>query len=139
MRRSYRLILVIAMTAIVPFVLWAGGGHEPGDLVTPEEAYQLVEAGSALMVDVRSPIEYEEYHITGAILSPYFDLDDEAVARLAEYDMTLITYCACPAEETSAAVASELIARAVTNVLVLRGGIRGWAEAGYPVEVASWP
>lgn len=125
-------VLLIAITATVVGV----GRRRPGDLISPRDAYDMIIDRTAVLVDVRDRSSYEELHLAGAILVPLNQVGANA-ARLAELDRTLIIYCSCPAEETSSAAAIELISRGVEDVLVLRGGVRGWVESDLPVRLGS--
>jgi len=49
----------------------------------------------------------------------------------------VVLYCTCPSEETSAKVAMELRRMGVQRVRPLRGGLQGWKDCGYPVEVVE--
>lgn len=60
------------------------------NFIDPQTARQLVDEG-ALLVDVRTPQEYNERHIPGALNLPLQELE----ARTAELpkDRTLVLYC----------------------------------------------
>ncbi|MFW6313602.1 MAG: rhodanese-like domain-containing protein [Spirochaetota bacterium] len=116
----------------------ARGGKEAGALIGPEEAFRMVERGEAILVDVRDEGSYLDAHLAGAMLVPLPGIGESA-SRLASQGRTIITYCSCPAEETSSAAAAELIARGMDDVRVLRGGIRGWAVAGLPLKSGARP
>ena len=51
-------------------------------------------------------------------------------------DRDVVLYCTCPSEETSAKVALELRRLGVRRVRPLRGGLQGWRDAGYALELA---
>jgi membrane protein DedA with SNARE-associated domain/rhodanese-related sulfurtransferase len=51
-------------------------------------------------------------------------------------DRDIVLYCTCPSEETSAKVAMELRRMGVRRVRPLKGGLQGWKDAGYPLDVA---
>jgi rhodanese-related sulfurtransferase len=132
MRRA--IVVAVAMiVALCALTLVTACSQEAGALIGPEEALEMVDRGEAVIVDVRSGIEYEEAHIAGAIASSFFDLDADEVARLRTYGLTVITYCACPAEETSSAAAQIMIENGFEDVLVLKGGLREWVDLGYPI------
>jgi len=135
---SNRVMLTIVLSLLLAGAAAAGGSREAGDLIGPEEAFEMVQAGEAILVDVRDQASYEEVHIAGAILVPYGTVA-AAADDLASRGRTVITYCACPAEESSAAAAAELISRGFQDVLVLKGGIREWALAGYPLKSGPRP
>jgi rhodanese-related sulfurtransferase len=134
--RRTALIVIIAFVALVSAC--AGGQREPGALIGPDEAFEMVQGGEAVLVDVRSEAAYVEGHLQSALSVPL-----QTVGRRAEWlderERTIIFYCSCPAEETSLAAAAELIDRDVTDVLVLEGGIREWALAGLPMRAGARP
>ena len=138
MKPMYRVALPLLLVMLGVAPLAAGGRREAGSLVSPQEAFRMVESGSAVLVDVRDERSYVEAHLAGAILVPLEQVRARAQV-LAAQGKTIITYCSCPAEETSTAAASELIRAGVTDVLVLRGGIRGWVAAGLPLRSGTRP
>ena len=136
MRRS--IVIVTAILSLAAGLAFAGGGQEPGALIGPEEAFEMVQAGDAVLVDVRSEVAYLEAHLAGAISVPLQTVRS-AADQLASRGQTAITYCSCPAEETSLAAASELIGAGFSDVLVLDGGVRSWALLGLPLRAGARP
>ena len=57
-----------------------------------KELYELERKG-AIIIDVRSPQEYNEGHIDGAILIPEYEIDKKANEILDNKDEILVTYC----------------------------------------------
>lgn len=57
-----------------------------------KELYELERKG-AVIIDVRSPQEYNEGHIDGAILIPEYEIDKKANEILDNKDEILVTYC----------------------------------------------
>jgi rhodanese-related sulfurtransferase len=49
-------------------------------------------------------------------------------------DREIVTYCACPNDESSIAAAQILLASGFKRVSVLKGGWQGWLRANGPVE-----
>ena len=91
------------------------------------------------IIDVRGSEGYANSHNTmkGAI---HFKLR-KLKARLAfpplkdlPKDREIITYCACPNDESSIAAAQILQASGFKRVRVLQGGWLGWLKANGPVE-----
>ena len=130
--------LALAILVLAAQAAAAGGGREAGDRITPRAAQTLVESGDAVLVDVRDEASYVDAHIAGAIHVPLADVAAKA-SELARGGLTVVTYCSCPAEETSLAAAGYLIAAGYTNVLVLEGGIRAWSDAGLPLRRGPRP
>jgi hydroxyacylglutathione hydrolase len=132
---KYLTIMVLIACALPVF---AGGAREAGDRISPEDASRLFQSGDAVLVDVRDENSYVETHISGAIHISLGEIS-RRTAELSADGRTIIAYCNCPAEETSLAAASDLIAAGVTDVYVLDGGIAAWAEAGLPLKRGPRP
>ncbi len=49
-------------------------------------------------------------------------------------DREIVTYCACPKDESSISAAQVLQSSGFTNVKVLQGGWTDWMRAGGPVQ-----
>lgn len=60
--------------------------------ISVEEAQDMMDAG-VTVVDVRTPQEYEERHIPGAVNIPVETIGAEKPAELADTDAELIVYC----------------------------------------------
>lgn len=94
------------------------------------------------IIDVRSSEGYASSHNTmkGALhfklrklksrltFPPFKDLPK---------DREIITYCACPNDESSIAAAQILQASGFKRVRVLQGGWQGWLKANGPVEARA--
>lgn len=97
--------------------------------LTPEEARQKGRSGEALLLDVRSAMEYREGHIPGAR-----HLHAGRVvqyAHLVPRERPVIVYCATGAR--SCIAVSALQALGFDNLLHLEGGMEAWQASGYEV------
>ena len=103
--------------------------------ISQADALKLYKEGKAVFIDVRSNQQYQESHIKGALSIP----GSQVVKRFAEVPVqkTVITYCACSAEQSSGRAAADLVAHGVKNVWALKGGIQEWKAKGGPT--ASGP
>ncbi len=104
-----------------------------------DEARARVEAGQALLVDIRDPRELaREGRIPGAFHAPRgmleFWVDPESPYHKPALatDRTLVLFCAAAAR--SALAADTLLAMGLENVAELDGGFTAWRDAGAPVE-----
>ncbi|MDQ3283004.1 MAG: rhodanese-like domain-containing protein [Acidobacteriota bacterium] len=99
--------------------------------ISQADALKLYREGKAVFIDVRSNTQFSYGHIKGALSIP----GSQIVKRFNEVPVrkTVITYCACSAEQSSGRAASELIAHGVKNVWALKGGWTDWKAAGGPV------
>jgi rhodanese-related sulfurtransferase len=90
------------------------------------------EAGKvAIVVDVRTPKEYAEGHIPGAISLPL----DQVSTRITELEQwkEKEIYLICESGGRSKRAAS-LLSEAGYRTVNIEGGTYAWRNAGYPVE-----
>jgi rhodanese-related sulfurtransferase len=103
-----------------------------------EEFYPLHEASDVLVLDVRDRESYREGHIPGAIFLPQEQFAAQ-LDRLRAERRTIVTYCSCPAEETSGAAVLALARHGITNAKALVGGYRLWAARKQPISTGDEP
>jgi rhodanese-related sulfurtransferase len=98
--------------------------------ISQADALKLYREGKAVFVDVRSNGQFSLGHIKGAMSIP----GSQIVRRFSEVPVrkTVITYCACSAEQSSGRAAASLIAHGVKNVFALKGGWDEWKGNGNP-------
>lgn len=92
--------------------------------ISQADALKLHKQGKAIFIDVRSNEQFQLGHIRGALSIP----GSQIIKRFAEVppQKTVITYCACSAEQSSGRAAANLIAHGVKNVWALKGGWQEW-------------
>jgi len=104
--------------------------------ITPTELKQLMDDGhQSVVVDLRDILDHmaDPYTIPGALrISP-----EELEQRHHDIprDRDIILFCACPNEATAAKMALMLKRKGISRVRPLLGGIDGWRELAYPVEM----
>lgn len=100
--------------------------------ITPAAAHTATNLGSAVLLDVRQPHEWQSGHAPQAEHLPLSQLAD----RLAELprDRQIITVCR--SGHRSALAAQQLTAQGYEAVS-LPGGMSAWARAGLPVVTAT--
>jgi rhodanese-related sulfurtransferase len=98
--------------------------------ISVADAKKLYTSGQAVFVDVRSNEQFQLGHIKGALSIP----GSQLIRRFNEVTprKTVITYCACSAEQSSGRAAADLIAHGVKNVFALKGGWHEWEKEGLP-------
>ena len=61
--------------------------------ISAEEAKQMMDEEEVTIVDVRTPEEYEEAHVPGAIMVPVETIGDEKPEALPDEETILLVYC----------------------------------------------
>ncbi len=109
-------------------------GHS---LVIPlEKVRELFERDEVLFVDARPEYQYQEGHISGALVIPWQEVDRyfmEAVEQLDE-GRTIVTYCDGESCDLSHELALFLKDMGFSDVRVLVNGWTVWKRAGLPTE-----
>lgn len=100
--------------------------------ISAEEVYEIISSGRVkdyIILDVRTPEEFSEGYIEGALLIPVSELE----GRLNELskDKPIITYCRSGKRSMEAAII--LVKNGFTQVYDM-GGINDWIAKGYPTE-----
>jgi rhodanese-related sulfurtransferase len=92
-----------------------------------------LDAGEPLtLVDVREESEWEQGHLPGAIYLGKGILEREVERVFPDLDGELILYCG--GGFRSALAADALKKMGYENPVSMDGGIRGWMEAGLPID-----
>jgi rhodanese-related sulfurtransferase len=139
-RQSLRVI-VLAALALAVIAAGARAQVSGGDDLASVPRMSMLDfaaqhaSGRVLVVDVRTEVAFRAGHIPGAIHVPLPDVEARAadVARRAA-GRSVVTYCACPAEQTSAVAASALLKAGLKGVRALAGGLDGWVLSGGRIE-----
>lgn len=91
---------------------------------------EILATGEAVLIDVRTPSEYEAGHIEGAVNVPLNTLA-QSLDRVAT-DKPVVVYCASGLRAGMAT--SVLRSLGYSNVRAFPPGWKGWSEAGEPVS-----
>jgi len=138
---KYAKYWILALVVIGLAAIAAHAQTDPAvQMITAEELKtKFTDNQPMTIIDVRGSEGYANSHNTmkGAI---HFKLR-KLKARLAfpplkdlPKDREIITYCACPNDESSIAAAQILQASGFKRVRVLQGGWQGWLKVNGPVE-----
>ena len=129
-------VLVIGVAAVAA----KAQTNPPVQMITAEELKTKFTGNQPMtIIDVRGSEGYANSANTmkGAIHFKLRRLKDRlAFPPLKDLpkDREIITYCACPNDESSIAAAQILQASGFKRVRVLQGGWQGWLKANGPVE-----
>lgn len=95
--------------------------------VTPEEVRAAHSAGTdTVYLDVREPNEWNLGHLPGAVHIPRGQLEGRAEGTL-DRGRKVVVYCA---GGSRSALAADTLRQMGYDATSLRGGFRGWVEAG---------
>ena len=85
-----------------------------------------------VVVDVRTPAEFREGHLPGAVNMDFFGGLFEAQVASLPKDATILLYCRTG--NRSAGAEESMKAAGLTRILHMKAGTVGWRGAGLPVE-----
>jgi rhodanese-related sulfurtransferase len=99
-------------------------------LVEPQDVQTLVgQSPKPYLLDVRTPEEYKQGHISGAELIPL----DELASKMSKLPKEREIVCICESGSRSSMAARHLSAQGY-KVKNMRGGMSRWVRAGLPVK-----
>lgn len=107
-----------------------------GGEIPLKDAALLHASGRAVFLDARSPLDYAQGHIKGAVSLPprEFASQFQDLKPMLEKAEVVVAYCdgeRCPLGEN---LAQHLRDAGLKNVLVLKNGWTSWTAEGLPVE-----
>jgi rhodanese-related sulfurtransferase len=134
MRNLCRLLFIALLGGLLfscatPDIKDTGGAK----VLSSKELIKWAKAGEEyLLLDVRTPSDYDEGHIPGAKNLPYIEIA-RSIPQLREWsDGRVVVY-----DETgkrSALVANKLIRDGFQNVYVLKGHLKEWRSDRLPLQ-----
>jgi len=101
-----------------------------------DQARELYDSGEYIFVDARSPEDYEEGHIKGAVSLPVGQFEEKIAAFMEHYppEASIVTYCSGRTCEDSHHLAEFLLEFGYDKVNVFIDGFPGWEAEGHPIE-----
>lgn len=100
---------------------------------TIEDVKRRMDRGESLtLIDVREESEYAASRLPGARHLGKGIIERDIEQAAPDVDAELILYCG--GGYRSVLAAQNLVKMGYRNVISMDGGIRGWREAGYPLE-----
>ena len=105
--------------------------------VSAPEFDKEIKANSVQLLDVRTPQEYAEGHIAGALnINVQSDDFQQVAEKELSKDSTILVYCRSGRRSMNAA---EILTKLGYKVVNLKGGIIEWREDGLPVTNVGLP
>ncbi len=105
-------------------------------ILTAEEAREVVDSMSHIVLDARPLSDFDAGHLPTALPLPVDDLETHQfnVLPMLTPDQPVMVYCSGLECDESIALGTFLIQQGYTNVALFAGGITEWKDKGYPVE-----
>jgi len=97
----------------------------------PLDVHNQLQAGTAVLVDVREVSEYENERIPGAFLMPLSFFDADRFPFLPDTRIILM----CAVGKRSAAAAKQLMNAGFRTTHHMKGGLTRWKEQGLETDV----
>jgi rhodanese-related sulfurtransferase len=101
--------------------------------ISPRELAERSRSQQIELLDVRTPIEFQEIHAAPARNVPLDQLDPAAVLRSRNGRAEEPLYLICRSGSRGKQACERFVAAGFTNVVNVEGGTLAWAEAGLPV------
>lgn len=99
--------------------------------VSSKQAADLIQNEQPIILDVRTPLEYQRGHLHNSVLIPVQELQSRYKELGKHKDREILIYCATGNRST---VASKiLIDSGFKHIVNMRGGIYDWHKKNYPV------
>ncbi len=127
------LVVIFVVVVIVAWAMKGNLGNDAYQTVGVDEFETLIaDKDSVVVLDVRTPSEYDEAHILGAI---NIDVKEDSFKKKAleqlPKDKKIAVYCRSGRRSADAA---GILAGEGYRVVNLDGGILAWLKAGKPTE-----
>lgn len=101
--------------------------------ISPEQLNQLKVSGQEVeLIDVRTPMEFQEVHVEFARNIPLDRLEAAGLHAVGS-DPFRTVYTICRSGGRGQQACERLHALGMTNAVNVEGGTRGWEQAGLPV------
>lgn len=121
-------IILVALALIVQTA--CSVGQNKGNVLTPEQVAQQLDKGQIIMLDVRTPDEWSEGVIEGAVLKNYYD--DDFADYLETMDKIRPVVVTCKRGGRSASAASQMQKAGFKEVYDMGAGMDGWNDEKRP-------
>ena len=99
--------------------------------IKPQDFYKLLKNGDGIIIDVRTPNEFNLGHIKDASNIDFYSDDFIHKLEVVRKDVPIYIYCRSGGRSSQAAIKMEKLG--FTNIFNLLGGIKAWDFAKYPI------
>lgn len=116
---------------VVVILLIQSNAVKGGKKITPQDLVSLTNKDAAKLIDLRSPNEFADGHITGSINIPYADIEDRLHEIKLQEGKSLVLICDSGSQSANA---GEVLNKSgYQNTVILSGGIGAWKLDNLPL------
>ena len=116
---------------VVAILLIQSNAVKGGKKITPQDLVSLTNKDAAKLIDLRSPNEFADGHITGSINIPYADIEDRLHEIKLQEGKSLVLICDSGSQSANA---GEVLNKSgYQNTVILSGGIGAWKLDNLPL------
>lgn len=135
--KIFKIWNIVALPALAIVMLTLSPAMAAADfaVISTEQLKQFVDQKEKMtLIDARSPAEYREAHISGAINIPEKEFEATRQQLPAEKDALLVFYCNGVKCGKSKKVANLVQPLGYTNILIYSEGIPVWEEQNFQMQ-----
>ncbi len=135
-RKTIALLIIVAfLLPSFSLIIMVAAEEQTFQNITVDTAYNMIKKENKypnlIILDVRTPFEYDKGHLYDAILIPHNELEDQISELEGHNTSDIIVYCKSGGRSK---LASEILVEyGFTKVYNMLGGIVAWIEAEYPI------
>src|SRR6185369_10831642 len=115
---------------LLGFMLLRGQSQQTNPVLEPKVYAEELKKENVILLDVRTPEEYSDGHLKGAVLIDYQDSTFET--KVSKFDKNKPVYLYCRTDRRSEAAQEVMLKQGFKKVTNLKGGILAWQKAGLP-------
>jgi len=141
-RLTTRSVMILSLLPLVALVGGCGGDAAAEPVSSADAGVRLVSVDAAaevfenqpedlVLLDVRTPEEFDAGHLDGAIMIDFYE--DDFASRIADLDRDQPYLLYCRSGNRSGQTRLIMEELGFTNVSDVDGGINAWVGAGQPV------
>lgn len=138
MKKILRIVTLVLFLILMTMSATQISGCNTNDNIISVSAPEFdkeIKADSVQLLDVRTPQEYAEGHIDGALnINVQSDDFKQMAEKELSKDSTILVYCRSGRRSMDAA---EILTKLGYKVVNLKGGIIEWKEDGLPVTTGG--
>ncbi len=135
-------VLTVALAAASAYTQQPAPTLPPGvPNLSPQQAQALIqkngESADFVVLDVRTPAEFEAGHLAGAVNVDFKAADFQTQAAKLDRTKSYLAYCRSGHRSRLAVLVLHRLG--ITHLYHLEGGITAWQRAGLPIELPAKP